>query len=63
MPLIPSSRRNNSEASMGAKECGEGLASPTAPAISDAVYHATGYLCRDLPITPEKILEGMKREE
>ncbi len=48
------------EGPMGAKECGEGLASPTAPAISDAVYHATGYRCRDLPITPEKILNGMK---
>lgn len=47
------------EGPMGAKECGEGLASPTAPAISDAVYHATGYRCKDLPITPEKILEGM----
>ena len=48
------------EGPMGAKECGEGLASPTAPAISDAVYHATGYRCKDLPITPEKILNGMK---
>jgi len=41
---------------MGAKEAGEGLASPTAPAIAEAVYHATGYRCKDLPITPEKIL-------
>jgi 4-hydroxybenzoyl-CoA reductase alpha subunit len=49
------------EGPMGAKEAGEGLASPTAPAISDAVYHATGYRCMDLPITPEKILNGMKR--
>ena len=49
------------EGPMGAKECGEGLASPTAPAISDAVYHATGYLCRDLPITPEKILQGLQK--
>ncbi len=47
------------EGPMGAKECGEGLASPTAPAISDAVYHATGYRCKDLPITPEKILKSM----
>ncbi len=44
------------EGPMGAKEAGEGLASPTAPAISDAVFHATGYRCKDLPITPEKIL-------
>ena len=50
------------EGPMGAKECGEGLASPTAPAISDAVYHATGYRCMDLPITPEKILNGMDKK-
>ena len=44
------------EGPMGAKEAGEGLASPTAPAIAVAVYNATGYRCKDLPITPEKIL-------
>jgi 4-hydroxybenzoyl-CoA reductase subunit alpha len=42
----------------GAKEAGEGLVIPTAPAIGEAVYHATGYRCKDLPITPEKILKG-----
>ncbi len=50
------------EGPMGAKEAGEGLASPTAPAISDAVYHATGYRCMDLPVTPEKILGGIKKD-
>jgi len=50
------------EGPMGAKECGEGLASPTAPAVSDAVYHATGYRCLDLPITPEKILAFMEED-
>ena len=45
------------EGPMGAKEAGEGLASPTAPAIAEAVYNATGYRCKDLPITPEKILK------
>ncbi|SPF50858.1 4-hydroxybenzoyl-CoA reductase subunit alpha [Syntrophobacter sp. SbD1] len=48
------------EGPMGAKEAGEGLAIPTAPAIAEAVFHATGYRCRDLPITPEKILNGME---
>jgi 4-hydroxybenzoyl-CoA reductase alpha subunit len=46
---------------LGAKEAGEGLASPTAPAICESVYHATGYRCKDLPITPEKILDGIKK--
>jgi len=46
------------EGPMGAKEAGEGLASPTAPAIAEAVYHATGYRCKDLPITPEKVIKN-----
>jgi 4-hydroxybenzoyl-CoA reductase subunit alpha len=48
-----------SEGPFGAKEAGEGLVIPTAPAIGEGVYHATGYRCTDLPITPEKILKGI----
>ncbi|MCD6305387.1 MAG: molybdopterin-dependent oxidoreductase [Deltaproteobacteria bacterium] len=51
------------EGPMGAKEAGEGLVSPTAPAIAHAVHDATGYWCKDLPITPEKILDGMKQNK
>jgi len=46
------------EGPFGAKEAGEGLVSPTAPAVADAVAHATGFRCFDLPITPEKVLRG-----
>ena len=49
------------EGPYGAKEAGEGLVSPTAPAVSEAVRHATGFRCVDLPITPEKILRGTGR--
>jgi 4-hydroxybenzoyl-CoA reductase alpha subunit len=49
------------EGPLGAKEAGEGLTSPTAPAITDAVYNATGYRCMDLPITPEKVLKNKKK--
>jgi 4-hydroxybenzoyl-CoA reductase alpha subunit len=51
------------EGPMGAKEAGEGLAIPTAPAIAEAVFNATGYRCRDLPITPEKILKAIEESE
>jgi 4-hydroxybenzoyl-CoA reductase subunit alpha len=51
------------EGPMGAKEAGEGLASPTAPAIVEAVYHATGYRCKDLPISPEKNLQGLSKRK
>jgi len=47
----------------GAKEAGEGLACPTAPAIAHAVAEATGYWCRDLPITPDKVLAHLDRED
>jgi 4-hydroxybenzoyl-CoA reductase alpha subunit len=43
----------------GAKETGEGPVSPTAPAVADAVWHATGFRCSSLPITAEKILRGI----
>lgn len=46
----------------GAKEVGEGLVSPTAPAIADAVHQAIGYRCTDLPISPEKILRSMRKD-
>ncbi|MEA2110366.1 MAG: molybdopterin cofactor-binding domain-containing protein [Pseudomonadota bacterium] len=49
------------EGPFGAKEAGEGLVSPTAPAIADAVWHATGYRCMNLPITPEKVLKGLDK--
>ena len=47
------------EGPYGAKEVGEGLVSPTAPAIADAVDGAVGVRVRDLPITPEKVLRGL----
>jgi 4-hydroxybenzoyl-CoA reductase subunit alpha len=47
----------------GAKESGEGPVSPTAPAIADALWHATGVRVNDLPITPEKVLVGLDAGE
>jgi len=44
----------------GAKETGEGSLDPAAPAVANAVYNATGVRIKDLPITAEKILKGLK---
>lgn len=41
---------------LGAKGLGELTAVSVAPAITNAVYHATGKRVRDLPITMEKLL-------
>ena len=49
------------EGPFGAKETGEGSVDPTAPAIANAIYDATGVRLTELPITPEKILRGLER--
>jgi xanthine dehydrogenase YagR molybdenum-binding subunit len=43
---------------LGARGVGEITATGVAPAVANAVYHATGRRIRDLPITPDKLLSG-----
>jgi len=45
----------------GAKEVGEGATLPVLGAIANAVADATGVRIYDLPITPEKVLQAIKR--
>lgn len=45
----------------GAKGVGEPAMIPTAPAIVNAIYDAIGVRITELPVTPEKILSGLKR--
>jgi CO/xanthine dehydrogenase Mo-binding subunit len=45
----------------GAKGVGEATLIPVAPAIANAIYHATGIRFTELPITPEKICMALKR--
>ena len=47
----------------GAKGMSEGCQIAPAPAIANAIYHAVGVRVKELPITPEKILEGLKARE
>lgn len=46
----------------GAKGVGEPGLVPTAPAIGNAIHDAIGVRIHDLPITPEKILEALRRK-
>ncbi len=46
----------------GAKSIGEIVINTPAPAITHAIYRATGRWYRNLPITPEKILLGRNEE-
>lgn len=54
---------NDSFGPFGAKGVGEPGLVPTAPAIANAIYNAVGIRIRDLPITPEKILNALKRKK
>jgi len=46
----------------GAKEIGEGSTLPIMGALANAIYDATGVRICELPITPEKILKGLKEK-
>jgi CO/xanthine dehydrogenase Mo-binding subunit len=45
----------------GAKGIGEPATVPTAPAIINAIYDAAGIRLRELPVTPEKVLQALSR--
>ncbi len=47
----------------GAKSIGEIVINTPAPAISHAIYRATGVWHRELPITPEKVAMSLVNEE
>jgi 4-hydroxybenzoyl-CoA reductase alpha subunit len=47
----------------GAKEIGEGSLLPVLGAIANAIYDACGVRVTELPITPEKILHGLRARE
>lgn len=49
------------EGPFGAKGVSEGFQVPTAPAIANAVYHATGIRIKEVPVNPEEILRGLDR--
>jgi 4-hydroxybenzoyl-CoA reductase alpha subunit len=47
----------------GAKEAGEGTQLSPAPAIVNAIYDAIGANFSELPVTPEKVLQALKRDK
>jgi CO/xanthine dehydrogenase Mo-binding subunit len=46
----------------GAKEIGEGSTLPVLGAVAHAIANATGVWIKDLPITPEKILNALREK-
>ena len=51
------------EGPYGAKGVGETTNVPTPPALAAAIYNAVGIRIHDLPITPDKVLEALRRKE
>jgi CO/xanthine dehydrogenase Mo-binding subunit len=51
------------EGPFGAKGIGESSMCPTAPAIGNAIYNATGVRLTHLPMTPERILKAIKERK
>ncbi|MDH5714282.1 MAG: molybdopterin-dependent oxidoreductase, partial [Candidatus Aminicenantes bacterium] len=48
---------------LGAKGLGEPPRIPIAAAIANAVYNAIGVHIREIPMTPEKVLQALKQKE
>ena len=65
MPSIESSLVESFEPAgpFGAKEVGEGATLPVVGAIANAIADAIGARVFDLPITPEKVLQAIRRGE
>lgn len=51
----------DSEGPFGAKEAGEGTTVGIAPAIANAIYHATGVRITELPVTREGFLKSLEK--
>lgn len=46
----------------GAKEAGEGPISAVVPSIANAIHHAVGVWIKELPITPDRVLEALEQQ-
>jgi CO/xanthine dehydrogenase Mo-binding subunit len=53
---------NEPHGPFGAKGVAEPGLIPTAPAIANAIYHATGARITSLPITPDKVLSALEEQ-
>jgi 4-hydroxybenzoyl-CoA reductase subunit alpha len=51
------------EGPYGAKEAGQGPLLPIPPAVCSAIYDALGVWVDEVPVTPEKVVEALRRKE
>src|SRR5207248_442557 len=50
------------EGPYGAKEAGQGPLLPVIPAVNAAVFDALGVWIDETPVTPEKVVEALRRQ-
>ncbi len=53
---------NDSEGPFGAKGMGEAALLPTSAAIANAIYDAVGIRLKELPFTPDKVIQALKEK-
>jgi len=51
------------EGPYGAKGMGEAAMTPTAPAVANAIYNATGVRLKQIPMTPDRVLKAIKESK
>ena len=51
------------EGPYGAKEAGQGPLLPVIPAVNSAVFDALGVWVDEIPVTPEKVIEALRRRD
>ena len=54
---------DDQEGPYGAKEAGQGPLLPVPPAVSAAVFDALGVWIDEIPVTPEKVIEALRRKQ
>ena len=47
----------------GAKEVGQGPLLPVMPAVANAIYDAVGVRIDEIPITPDKVLRALEKQQ
>ena len=63
LPKVILIESNEPNGPFGAKGVAEPGLVPTAPAIANAIYHATGVRITSLPITPDKVLTALEQKK
>ena len=59
MTCVPIDRPDDRANTAGAKGIGEPATIPTAPAVANAIYHATGVRLTDTPMDPSRLIQAI----